>query len=195
MIAREVFDAVTSLGSLTTTAGFQFLPLEPDGQLESPGVAGDFGALELNCAISGTASLSGFKAAAATFSANDYMSSAFNACARGGEVLAGNMDFTVSSFDGIPADAYRVTGTVVETGLKRTNGGNCFTGSGTFDTSYDHFTSSTSAIYVDSFAASFTVDAGGRGQRLGDHSDTPRRAYARLKKHRQYRRHPLVQNG
>lgn len=166
VIAREVFNAVTGFGSLTTTAGFQFLPLGPFGQLESLGITGDFGALEFNCAISGTASLSGFKAAAGTFSENDYMSSAFNACARGGEVLAGDMDFTVSSFDGVPGGAYRVTGTVVETGLKRTNGGNCFTGSGTFDTNYDYFTSSTSGIYVDSFAASFTVDAGGRGQQL-----------------------------
>jgi hypothetical protein len=166
ILAREVFNAVTGFGSLTVTAGTKFAPLAPFGQLESLGVSGDFGPMEVACNMSGTATVSGFKATTNTFSANDQLTTIFDVCEHGEEVLSGEMNFTVNSFDQPPGDAYVVTGTVSETDLHRTFGGNCFSGLGTFDTSYDFVFTSTGIIYMDSSTTSFIVSAGGRSQQL-----------------------------
>ncbi|MDH3533013.1 MAG: hypothetical protein OEO82_08790, partial [Gammaproteobacteria bacterium] len=168
ILAREVFNAVTGFGSVTSTAGAQFMPLAPFGQLESLGVSGDFGPLEIACNAGGTATVSGSKALPGTFSPNDQLDASFSGCARGGEELWGDMNFVPGSFATTPGDAYLVTGTVVHTNLERTLGGNCFSGSGTFNTSYDFLFTTTGVIDINSSASSFTVNAGGRGQQVSD---------------------------
>jgi hypothetical protein len=172
VLAREVYNGVTGFGSVATTAGAQFAATAPFDQVDQLNVTGDFGPLEIACFDSGTASVSGSKAAADGFTAADHLATVFTACARGGEELNGGMDFTVASFARGSGIAFQVSGTATETGLIRTMGGSCFTGSGTFDTSHDAFFTTPGVTHSESTAASFEVSAGGRSQHLVNASNT-----------------------
>lgn len=166
ILAREMFNAVTGFGSVTVTAGAQFVPIAPFGQLDAMDVSGGLEALQIACNLSGTATVSGFKAAANTYSSGDTLDARFDACMRGGEKLDGSMSLSIASFDETPGDAYVVSATVVETGLRRVFGGACFDGIGTFDTNYDFMFTTTGLIYANSSSADFNVWAGGRAQQL-----------------------------
>ncbi|MEJ2274324.1 MAG: hypothetical protein P8Y01_07085 [Woeseiaceae bacterium] len=166
VIAREVYNAVTGFGSVTTTAGAQFTTAGPFDQVDQLDVTGDFGPLDIACAISGNALVSGSKVVADGYSAGDTLAANFAACARGGEVLNGDLDFTLASFGRGAGSTFFVSGSVTETELIRTMGGSCFTGSGSFETSYDSMFTSAGIIYVEGFADTFDVAAGGRSQHL-----------------------------
>lgn len=166
ILAREVFNAVTGFGSVTITAGAQFAPVAVFGQVDAMAVSGNFTALQIPCALSGSATVSGFKAATGTYSNGDSLDATFDACIRGGEKLDGSMGLSISSFAETPADAYVVSATVVESSLRRVFGGGCFSGIGTFDTNYDFMFTSTGFIYANSSTADFNVWAGGRSQQL-----------------------------
>ena len=137
ILAREIYNAVTGFGSLTITAGGQFVPAAPFGLLGTMEVMGAFQALPIGCNLSGTATISGFKAITNTYSSGDSLDATFDACTRGGEKLDGAMALSITSFDETSADAYAITATVVESSLRRVFGGSCFTGVGEFDTNYD----------------------------------------------------------
>ena len=166
ILAREMYNAVTGFGYLTITAGMQFVPPAPFGQLDAMEVSGDFGPLQIDCNVSGSATISGSKAAASTFTAGDSLDATFGLCTRGGERLDGSLEFSIGGFDETPGDAYLVAGTVVESNLLRVFGGSCFSGIGTFDTNHDFMFTSTGFIYANSFASDFNVWAGGRSQQL-----------------------------
>lgn len=166
ILAREVYNAVTGFGSLTIAAGGQFVPVAPFGVLDALDVMGAFEALPIGCNLSGTAIISGFKATTNTYSSGDTLDARFDACMRGGEKLDGSMSLSIASFDETPGDAYVVSATVVETGLRRVFGGACFDGIGTFDTNYDFMFTTTGLIYANSSSADFNVWAGGRAQQL-----------------------------
>jgi hypothetical protein len=166
ILAREVYNAVTGFGSLTITAGGQFVTVAPFGLLDAVDVMGAFEALEIGCNVSGTATLSGFKAVTNTYSSGDSLDAQFDACTRGSEKLDGSMALSIASFDETPGDAYVVSATVVESSLRRVFGGNCFIGIGTFDTNYDFMFTTTGLILANSATADFNVWAGGRSQQL-----------------------------
>jgi hypothetical protein len=166
IIAREVFNAVTGFGSVTVTAGGQFMPNAVFDQVRQQAVSGDFGPLPIDCLASGTAAVSGSIAAAGTFDANDRLDATFTDCVRGGEELDGGIDVTVSSFDEAPGGVYLVAATATETDLLRFIGGSCYRGNGTFNTSYDLRYSNPGFVYVDSSASTFNVWSGGRDQTL-----------------------------
>ncbi len=166
ILAREVFNAVTGFGSVTVTAGAQFVPVAPFGLLDALDVIGTFQALPIGCNLSGTATLSGFKTVNNTYSSGDSLDATFDACTRGGEKLDGSMSLSIASFDETPGDAYVVSATVVESSLRRVFGGACFAGTGTFDTNYDFVFTTTGFIYANSSSADFNVWAGGRSQQL-----------------------------
>jgi len=166
ILAREVYNAVLGFGSLAITPGAQFTPLAPFGQLDTLGVSGNFGPVEIACNGGGSATVSGFKAAVDTFNPNDQLDGTFNACARGTEVLSGALSVAVNGYAQTPGDAFQLNASVLETSLRRTFGGTCFTGNGTIDTSYDYVYTSTGLIGLTGSAASFTVMGGGRSQQL-----------------------------
>jgi hypothetical protein len=166
ILAREVFNAMTGFGSVTVTAGAQFVPVAPFGQVDAMDVSGDFSALQIACNLSGAAAVSGFKAVTNIYSSGDSLDATFDACTRDGEKLDGSMGLSIASFDETPGDAYAVSATVVESNLRRVFGGSCFSGIGTFDTYYDFMFTSTGFIYTNSSTADFNVWAGGRSQQL-----------------------------
>jgi hypothetical protein len=166
ILAREVYNAVTGFGSLTITAGSQFVPAAPFGLLDEMDIMGAFEALPIGCNLSGTAIISGFKATTNTYSSGDTLDAGFDACIRGGEKLDGSMALSISSFDETPADAYAVTATVVESSLRRVFGGSCFTGIGEFDTNYDFMFTTAGLIQANSATADFNVATGGRSQQI-----------------------------
>ena len=168
ILAREVYNAVTGFGSLTIAAGGQFVPVAPFGVLDTMEVVGTFEALPIDCNLSGTATLSGFKALTNTYSSGDSLDAVFDACTRDGEKLDGSMALSIASFDETPGDAYVVSATVVESGLRRVFGGNCFIGNGTFDTNHDFMFATTGFIQMSSASADFNVWAGGRSQQLAE---------------------------
>ncbi len=166
ILAREVYNAVTGFGSLIITAGGQFVPVAPFGLLDMMDVIGAFELLPIGCNVSGTATISGFKAVTNTYSSGDNLDARFDACTRGGERLDGSMALSIASFDETPGDAYVVSATVVESSLRRVFGGSCFTGIGTFDTDYDFMFATTGLIQANSATTDFNVSAGGRSQQL-----------------------------
>lgn len=166
ILAREMYSAVTGFGSLTITAGTQFVPVAPFGLLGAMDVSGSFDALQIPCNLSGTATVSGFKSVTNTYINGDNLDATFAACRRGLEQLDGAMQFAVSAFDGAPGDAYVVSGSVVESGLQRVFLGYCFSGNGSFDTMHDFYLTTTGVIYSNSSAADFQVSSGGRSQQL-----------------------------
>lgn len=161
VIAKESIAAVAGFASLTVTAGAQFAPAGPWGQIEQQALVGDFGPVDILCAASGTATVSGFIASAGTYSADDRLDTTFANCARVGESLSGEMVMTVTGFEETPNDAYAVSGSVVETALERAAGGLLFTGTGSFVTSYDFVFTSAGVILMNASANTFTVAAGG----------------------------------
>jgi hypothetical protein len=166
ILASEVYNAVTGFGSVTITAGGQFVPVAPFGVLDAMEVMGAFEALPIGCNLSGTATISGFKAVTNTYSSGDSLDATFDACTRGGERLDGSMALSLASFAETPGDAYVVSATVVEASLQRVFGGSCFTGIGTFDTNYDFTFTTTGLIQANSTTTDFDVWAGGRSQQL-----------------------------
>jgi hypothetical protein len=166
-VATEAYNAAKGFGSVSVIAGLQFATNGIFGQIDQLGISGDFESIVINCPISGTATVSGSKLTATTFSPGDVLDAKYAACARGNGTLDGSLVFTVDSFEKATLDAYMLTGTAVETGLKRTVD-NCFSGTGTFDSMVDYRFTSPPTIYASSSAASFTVEAGGRGQQLAD---------------------------
>ena len=95
---------MTGFGSLTITAGDQFVPAAPFGLLDAMDILGVFEALPIGCNLSGTATISGFKATTNAYSSGDSLDAAFDACTRGGEKLDGTMALSIASFDETPAD-------------------------------------------------------------------------------------------
>ena len=89
-------------------------------------VSGIFEVLQINCDFSGTATVSGTKAAADTYGPGDSLDASFDACAHGFESLYGSMGFSISGFSETPDGFFTVSGNVVETGLTRVHGGSCF---------------------------------------------------------------------
>ena len=166
ILAREVYNAITGFGSLTITAGSQFAPAAPFGLLDEIDIMGAFEALPIGCNLSGTATISGFKAVTNTYSSGDSLDATFDACTRGGERLDGSMALSLASFAETPGDAYVVSAAVVEASLQRVFGGSCFTGTGTFDTNYDFTFTTTGLIQANSTTTDFQVSTGGRGQQL-----------------------------
>jgi len=166
ILAREMFNAVTGFGSVTITAGAQFVPVAPFGQIDAMDVSGDFAALQIACNLSGTATVSGSKAVTNTYSSGDNLNATFDACLRGGEKLDGSMGVSIASFDQTPGDAYVVSASVDESSLRRVFGGACFSGIGTFETNYDFMFTTTGLIYANSSTTDFNVWAGGRSQQL-----------------------------
>jgi hypothetical protein len=164
-VAREAYNAVKGFGSVSVIAGLQFAPNGVFRLIDPLGISGDFGPIEIICPISGTATLSGTKAAADTFTAGDVIDAQYAACARGNGILDGGLVFTVGSFEQATLDAVLVTGIAVETSLRRTVD-NCSQGTGTFDAMVDYRFTSPPAILASSSAASFTVAAGGNSQQL-----------------------------
>jgi hypothetical protein len=167
IVAREAYNAVKGFSSVSVIAGLQFGPNYLFGLIDQLGISSDFGPMVIDCPISGTASVSGTKAAADTFSTGDVLDAQFADCARGNGILDGGLVFTVGSFEEATLDAVFVTGTAVENSLRRTVD-NCFSGTGTFDATVDYRFTAPPAILASSSAASFTVEAGGRGQQLSD---------------------------
>ena len=167
-VAREVFNGVTGFGLVTVTGGNQFISTAVFGQIQQQAVSGDFDLLAIDCASGGSANVSGSISTAGTFSPNDELSATFTACSRSNEVLNGEIDVVVGSFVQSAGNAFLVTGTVSQTDLKRTIGGSCYWGTGTFDTSYDSFYSTAGTVNVSNSASSFAVSAGGRTQNLSD---------------------------
>jgi hypothetical protein len=110
--------------------------------------------------------VSGSKASADGFTAGDRLIADFVACARGFEVLEGNMEFTVTGYGRGESGEFFVSGTAAETDLVRTLGGNCFVGSGSFETSYDYRLTSAGIIHMEGSTNTFDVGAGGRFQHL-----------------------------
>jgi hypothetical protein len=168
VLAREVYNGVTGFGAITTTAGSQFASTAPFDQVDQLGITGDFTSLDIACVVSGNATVSGSKAVADGYTAGDNLAATFTACARGAEELNGNMDITVTTFGRGEGAAFYVTGSVTETDLVRTQGGSCFTGTGSFETSYDSFFTSAGIVHVETSATAFDVSAGGRTQHLAD---------------------------
>jgi len=166
VLAREVYNAVTGFGSVSTAPGTQFTTNAPFDQVDQLNVTGDFGPLEIPCVISGIATVTGSKVAADGYTSGDQLAATFAACARAAEVLEGDMTFTVDTFSRTATNVFVVTGSVTETGLTRTMGGSCFTGAGAFQTSYDSMSTSTGIVHVEAFANSFDISAGGRSQHL-----------------------------
>lgn len=167
IVAREAYNAVKGFGSLTVGAGLQFAPDTVFWQIDQLGIAGDFDAIVIDCVLGGTATVSGSKAVPATFSAGDVLIAVFDACGRGDERLDGSLRLTIGSFEGKAGDAYFLTGTAIETGLQRTLD-NCFLGTGSLETTVDFRFTAAPMIFVNNSASSFLVEAGGRGQQLGD---------------------------
>jgi hypothetical protein len=168
IIAREVFNGVSGFGSVTVTAGGQFSPTAVFGQLRQQTVSGNFGPLTVDCMASGTAELSGSIATAGTFTANDQLGATFTNCVRGGEELDRRLDVVVNSFADTPGDGYLVTATATETDMLRFIGGSCYSGTGTFDTSYDFVYTTAGSVQAQSSANTFVVWSGGRTQTLHD---------------------------
>jgi hypothetical protein len=166
LLAREVYNAVTGFGLVTTTGPTQFMPNAPFGQIDQMDISGEFGPLDIACVIAGNASVSGTKASTDVYTTGDQLTATFTSCARAQEVLNGDMDVTVASFGRSDGGTFYVTAAITETDLIRTIGGTCFTGSGTFDTSYDWMFTSAGIVYVSSMATDFSIIAGGRGQQL-----------------------------
>ncbi len=166
ILAREVYNAVTGFGSLTITAGGQFVPVAPFGLLDAMDVMGAFEALPIGCNVSGTATVSGFKAVTNTYSSGDSLDAAFDACTRGSEKLDGSMALSIASFDETPGDAYIISARVDYSSLRRVFGGACFSGVGTFETNHDFMFTTTGLVYANSSTADFNVWAGGRSQQL-----------------------------
>jgi hypothetical protein len=156
-IAREVIGGVTGFGSLTVAAGSQFVAAAPYGQLQAQAVSGDFGPVEIDCALGGSASVAGHVAAAGTYSPDDLLATMFTGCARGGEVLDGPMDLTITGFNQLAGDAYLVTAGVEQSGFVRNVDGNPYVGTGSFDTSYDFRYTSPGFVYMTSTANTFVV--------------------------------------
>lgn len=174
ILAREVYNAVTGFGSLAITAGGQFVSVAPFGLLDAMDVMGAFEALPIGCNVSGTATVSGFKATTNTYSSGDSLDAAFDACTRGGERLDGSMGLSIASFDETPDGAFVVSATVVESSLQRVFGGSCFAGIGTFDTNYDFMFTTAGLVQANSATTDFNVWAGGRSQQLSGASVSAR---------------------
>jgi hypothetical protein len=165
ILAREVYNAVSGFGSLTTAAGRQLLPNTPFAQLNAMQVSGEFGPLDVGCEVSGTASVSGTKSDPMTFSPGDDLNVIYDACDGNAETMLGMMTFSVGSYDAPSESTYAVSGSVVESSLQRVFGATCFTGTGTFDMDFDFYT--TAGVHSRaSSTTDFTVSAGGRSQRL-----------------------------
>ena len=156
-IASEVMHSVTGFGSVTVAAGGQFVPAGAFGQVRLLGVSGEFGPVVLDCTGGGTASVSGSIAVAGTYSAGDQLAASYTNCARGTEVLNGDLDFSVSGYDQLSDDAYLVDGGVIESGFRRVAGGNTYLGEGEFVTSHDNRFTSPGFINVNASAAAFRV--------------------------------------
>lgn len=161
ILAREVITGVSGFGSLAVTAGSQFVPAAPFGQLQLQAVTGDFTQIDIACLVNGSASISGFIGTAGTYGADDMLLATFNACSRGGEILNGPMDIAVTSFAATPGDAYLFTGSVAQDGLERDAGGITISGTGSFDTSYDFRFTTQGFVYMSASATSFSVEVDG----------------------------------
>jgi len=161
LVAREVTHVVNGFASLAVTPGAQFMAEAPLGQIRQQAIAGDFGPLEFNCLAGGTATVSGFIENAGTYGFGDALDTTFSACARGGEVLDGKLDFAVRSYDQLPGDAYALVSDAVETGFERQFGGATFSGSGVIEMSYDFRFTSPGITTASAWSSSFTVTAGG----------------------------------
>ena len=166
ILARETYNAVLGFGSLTIAAGTQFFTAATFAQSDAMEFSGNFEALQVNCDLGGTATVSGTREAAETYSPGDNLDASFDACSHGFESLYGSMGFSISGFSETPDGFFTVSGNVVETSLTRVHGGTCFSGTGSFDTNHDHMFTSIGRVYSNSSASGFTVSAGGRSQQL-----------------------------
>ena len=167
IIAREVFNGVTGFGSVTVAAGGQFSPTAVFGLAQQQGLSGNFGPATIDCINGGSAEVSGSIATAGTFSANDYLDVTFSNCVHSFEELDRRMELTVNSYAQTPGDGYLVTATATEFDFLRFIGGSCYSGTGTFDTSYNSVYATTGLVNIENTASRFDVWAGGRTQTLG----------------------------
>jgi|GEM_PF-970611 len=165
-IAREVFNGITGFGSVAVTAGGQFGVNGAFDLVRQQSLSGNFGPLTFDCATSGTVDISGSIATAGTYTSNDHFEAFFTNCVRGNDELDRAMTVDVDSFDAGPGDAYLVSATVTENDLLRFFGGSCFSGTGTFETSYDFLYTTANSIQMTSSANAINIWAGGRSQDL-----------------------------
>jgi len=164
LIAREAVRLANGFGSLAVAPDGMFVAEAPLGQIRQQAVSGDFGPLDVNCLAGGTASVSGSVATAGTFSFGDILNVTFGDCARGGEMVNGELEFFIRSYDQAPGDAYSVVSDVVETGFERTFAGAVFTGSGALETSHDYRFTSQGIVLANAWSASFNVAFDGLDQ-------------------------------
>jgi len=165
-VAREAYNAVVGFGSVATSTGGQFAAGATFGQVQDLGVSGTFGPLSVDCALSGTADVSGSVAAAGSYTAGDLLDATFLACARGGEVLDGALSFSVASFDQTPGGTYLVSGTATQDAYRRFVAGSCHTGTGMLTTTHDFMYAATGIVSIDSSASSYFVASLDAGQSL-----------------------------
>lgn len=99
VLARAIYNAVTGFNFVTVAAGLQFSQSGAFGLLGAMDVSGTFGPLPVDCATSGSASLSGTKAISTTFSSGDSLDATFDACTRGSETLRGSMGLSIDLFE------------------------------------------------------------------------------------------------
>ena len=164
IVAREVHNATAGFGSLALVAGSQFSPNGAFGQVQLQGLSGSFGPVTVNCAVSGTAEVSGSIATGGTFTPGDSLQANFTACVRGTERLDGLLEVTVDSYLGTAGSNFVVTANATESGLRRWADGTCFFGVGTYHTVYDLGIATPGVILADSNTTAFNVSAGGRNQ-------------------------------
>ena len=140
--------------------------LAADAMLAQQGIVGTFGPTPIACPLLGTATVSGTIASAGIFSPGDQLSAAYDGCTRAADALDGQLDVTISAFEGVPGGNYRVTSTAAHAALERSANAFVMTGTGSLTAIYDQGYSMGGLIEAASTSASFTVSSGGVSRQL-----------------------------
>lgn len=172
-VAQAVTHASKGFGLMVSLPGPQFFENQPFGQVQQLGLSGDIGPLELSCGDTGTVVVSGFVAAAGTFTADDSLSAAYSGC--GGNLWTGQLDIVVSSFaqeaddwEGL-TDPFHFIGTATVTSFESVASNSTYLASGSLEIDFNYQVEPIGSV-SNGFSPSFSIAHGSVRSTLSDAS-------------------------